>query len=85
MVVRAVDTTAGERPLDPPHEGFVTNVHPQGDLGLPAIPAEVTFADQQADHQTLLEISWHSGCPPGSWLLLFHRKVPRETPEGRPG
>jgi hypothetical protein len=44
VVIRAVDTTSGERPFQPPVYGLVPDVHAESHLRLAAITAEVTLS-----------------------------------------
>src|ERR1700760_2079656 len=76
VMIRAVQTSTGEGPLQPPEDRLVPDVHPQRHLGLAAVAAEVAFSDQKPDEEPDIELRWH-GHPP-----LFHRHVTRETSAG---
>jgi hypothetical protein len=59
----------------------VAHVHAQGDLGLPAVASEVSFAGKQAEQVADGEITRATGLhgPSQAIPLLFHRQVPRGT------
>jgi len=61
-----VPTTVKVRPIKlspwkgyfkPAEDLLVPDMHPQGDLSLPAVPTEVALADEQSDHEPLLEVA----------------------------
>jgi len=68
MVVRTIEFPAGKGAFDPAKKGLVVGVHTEGDLRLPTIPAEVSFADQDSDQEADIYVA-----------TLFHRQVSRET------
>jgi len=55
VVVGTVELASGEGLLEPAEEGLVVGVHPQGDVGLPAISSEVAFADQESQEDADFE------------------------------
>jgi hypothetical protein len=57
MVVRPVELSCWERPVNPLEKGLVAGMHAQRDVGLPAIAAEVAFTDQRSHQHALVEIS----------------------------
>jgi hypothetical protein len=65
VVVRSVQAALGEHPLQPPEEPLVADVHAQRDLGLPAVAAEVPFADEEADEEPGREVIGRPGLPHG--------------------
>ena len=84
MVVRAIETAGRKARDEPAEERFVVGVHPQRDLRLAAVAAEVTLADQQSDDQTGLEVGERGWAGLGGQgeeptPVLFHRQVSRET------
>ncbi len=90
MVVGPVELRRWEPRHDPGEQRLVPRVHPQRDLRLAAVAAEVALADEDADDQTDVEerqrrcftVVFHVE-PPGlrrGWRRrLFHRRVSRET------
>jgi hypothetical protein len=60
----------------------VAHVHAEGDLGLSAVTAEMTFADEETGEQPLLEFCRHASASLGMVRGrpgVFHRKVSRGT------
>ena len=56
MTVWAIQTRTWEQALEPPEQGLVTDVHPQRDLGVAPVAAEVPLPDQHPHHQTALGV-----------------------------
>jgi hypothetical protein len=55
VVVRPVEPRAWDALLQPAHQRLVPDVHPQGDLRLAAVPAEVAVSYEQAHDEPFLE------------------------------
>lgn len=73
VVVGAVELSSRESSFEPPEHPLVSDVHAERHLGLPAVAPEVALPHQDPDEDPLFECGRHEG------LLMFHRKVPRET------
>ena len=65
VVVWAVEPATWEGCHEPAEERLVTLVHSEGDLRLAPVPAEVAFADEQANEQAFVEFGRHCAFTPG--------------------
>ena len=55
MVIRTVEPRRRDGPVQPPDEALMPHVHPQGDLRLPPVAAEVSLAEEDTyDHSLLV-------------------------------
>jgi hypothetical protein len=76
MMIGTIELGTWHYPDEPLKELFVSNVHPQGDLGLAAIAAKMPFADQDTNQEALFEFR-HGRPSLSGWL--FHCQVSRGT------
>jgi hypothetical protein len=67
VVVGAVEPAPRDGRDQPSEEPLVPEVHPQGDLRLAAIPAEVPLPDQQAEQEADRQVGGE-----GRGILLLH-------------
>src|SRR5262245_45363278 len=58
-MIRPVEPSPGKGSLQPPEDRFMSDVHPQRDLRLATISAEVSFADQQPGKEAEAEVVRH--------------------------
>lgn len=84
MRVRPIEPAAGQPLLEPPEKTLVPDMHPEGDLGLAAIAAEMTFPGQDAKEITNLAVCQveHLASITTEGAFLFHRRVARGTAQG---
>jgi hypothetical protein len=76
MMIRTVELGTWDYLDEPLEELFVSNMHSQGDLGLAAIAAKMSFANQDANQEALFEFR-HARSILSGWL--FHCQVSRGT------
>src|ERR1700760_2261801 len=82
VVIRAIQASTGEGPLQPPEDRLVPDVHPQRHLGLAAVAAEVAFSDQKPDEEPDVELRWHGH--PRCFTVMLHGKHRRDLAMSRP-
>ena len=97
VVIGSIQASVGQALEQPPEDGFVPHVHPQGHLRLLAIAAERAFADEKTDdHASIKFRQWahvsfgggtarpraSAGCSATARSKLFHGKEKRETSGG---
>src|SRR5262249_40628603 len=76
-MIRPVELSPGKGSLQPPEDRFMPDVHPQRDLRLAAVSAEVSFADQQAGEEAEAEVVSLR------WFSVIHVPAPEDrTAEG---
>ena len=56
MTVRAVQPRTRKQALQPPEQGLVADVHPQRDLGIAPVAAEMPLPDQHSHDQPALDV-----------------------------
>jgi hypothetical protein len=58
-MIRPVELSPRKGSLQPPEDRFMPDVHPQRDVGLVTISAEVSLADQQPGKKAEAEVVRH--------------------------
>ena len=59
--VRTIELGPRELPLEPAKGSLVADVHPESDLGLEAITAEVAFTKEESDEEALVKVGQRLG------------------------